>query len=56
MEYKAPKMLLDAINTAQLENISLEDVKKFIEASWSLVENHRLEITKRAMEMIMRKE
>lgn len=52
MEYKTPKILLEAINTAQLEDISLEDFKKFIDAVWDIVEQHRLEITKRALKMI----
>lgn len=55
MEYKTPKMLLDAIDTAQLENISLESVKKFIEVSWPLVKDHRLKLEKLATDMIMRK-
>lgn len=52
MEHKTPKILLEAINTAQLEDISLEDFKKFIDAVWDIVEQHRLEITKRALKMI----
>lgn len=56
MEYKTPKILLEAVNTAQLENIPLEEVKKFIEESWPLVENHRLKLTELAMEMLFRKD
>ena len=56
MEYKTPKILLEAVNTAQLENIPLEEVKKFIEESWPFVENYRLKLTELATEMLFRKD
>ena len=55
MEYKTPKILLEAINTAQLESISVESVKKFIELAWPLVKDHKLKISKLATDMILRK-
>lgn len=54
MEYKSPKMLLEAINAAQLENISVESVKKFIELAWPLVKDHKLKISKLATDMILK--